>query len=518
MKFNYRLIFFSKSAVMLAFLALFYSNAFGQTAVLTSGKLLERNDFEEKDLHYKDFINNRGRASASSSFFTLENEAHIGFGVDRKDTYYYMVLKDYLNVIDIRRVSMEEKNVTDVELKYTVRIRDKNFLFYTERNKERKETIVYVNEMDDKDMLYGTPVKLLTISDETMKFYGDIHVLASENKRSLLIYQTSPWSPYIYKIPKPKIACYVMDENFGKVWEGDLDWTTFGKRCDLQDVKIDDEGNTYALVYTGKDDEQKASVFSYSWKKQKSLETVIGNRSDEAKTYGCRLEVVEGKDAIVAGLSIVSDQLSYFATRIDPNVSSRILINKSFSEPDRLLISKHRSEKGMRVQHITKTGNSDYVFSIEENTTGSSSGSNSTAFYYSNSIHLISVGVRGENWNKIISKKQVIAANPSLSSHALIKYQSNLYVFYNDVKTNFQSETDDSGEPRLYSGGNTVVVMHKINPAGEIVTQLVPTGQTDKFGINTDYFVKIRDGLYHTQLSATTLTNFACAYATIELK
>jgi len=140
--------------------------AHSQNVAMHSGKTLERKDFKENSLRYNDFVNNRGRLNASSVIFTPDKEAMIGFSADRKDTYNFMVFEDYINIKGIRQVNAEVPSKSEATLNAFVRIRDKNFVVYSQYTKSNKETIVYVNEMSSSNVLLGTPIKVLTVGEE----------------------------------------------------------------------------------------------------------------------------------------------------------------------------------------------------------------------------------------------------------------------------------------------------------------------------------------------------------------
>jgi len=182
--------------------------AHSQNVAMHSGKTLERKDFKENSLRYNDFVNNRGRLNASSVIFTPDKEAMIGFSADRKDTYNFMVFEDYINIKGIRQVNAEVPSKSEATLNAFVRIRDKNFVVYSQYTKSNKETIVYVNEMSSSNVLLGTPIKVLTVGEEKNKIYGDVRVHTSKNKKSILIYQATEGNGKDTR----RISCSVVDE------------------------------------------------------------------------------------------------------------------------------------------------------------------------------------------------------------------------------------------------------------------------------------------------------------------
>ncbi len=439
----------------------------------------------------------------------------IGFSAERKDIYNFIVFENYINLKAVRQVNAEVPSKSEVTLNAFVRIRDKNFLVYSQYTKSSKQTTVYVNEMSSSNVLLGTPIKVLTVDKEKNKIYGDVRVNASKNKKSILIYQATEGNG---KDPR-KMTCSVVDENFSVVWQNDFDFKMPEKEADLKSVDIDDDGNLYALLYKGKEKYQKASVFSYNWKIKNFAETVVGNPAEKAKTYGCLLEVVDGISPVVAGVSLADDDLSYFVVSFDAvKNTSRELQSAKFAEKDKaLLVTKKYPEEGLAVQHILKTANNNFVVSFEVNHVITLyKQTSSSSDFYSGSVFVVSVGANGVAWSNVVYKRQTVPVNPFTTSHSLIISGDNVLIFYNDKESNLAERADES-DGKVYRGSSSALVLRKINSKGEMTSQKIETGQPDNFGINPRYFVKISDTLYHTQLFATTFSKFACAYATIEL-
>jgi hypothetical protein len=508
-----RIKFRTMRTSLILLLLIAFLNLQAQVLTMNSGQVLDRKQFKDNDMLYTDFlagsITITPQLSASNIFFnTKTRTATIGLTKDDQKQYTVGSFENYVNLWGTRKVTAEIPGL-DSE-KYSLLslhgLNGKRYIFYVALFKSG-ENVVYVNQLSDDFVMLGSALKLWNVGEDER-----IAVVPSENRKSVLLLKIPETKPR----ESQRLFCKVIDTNLSELWQNELDFKTKDKDLAIIAVNLDDAGNVYTLAYERTGKKRTASLYQYYWRSKEFNESRLASKS-EGKIYGCDLKIPDGVTPIVSGIVDDKDFLGYFVSIVDP-------VNKSIDDKSPRPFPENyvkAMDKGIfepeyfEVKQIIKTGNAHYAISIEAKIVLQQG--NNFPVYHSSPVLVSICDSHGESFiEKVVYKKQVVRANQFVNGHIMIPSGNDVLVIYNDDKLNLATDLSEPS-PNKFNGRNLVVVAQRITTSGTVTRSQIVTGKDETFGIYPNYFVKITDGLYHTQLWDATILKYSFCYATIEM-
>ena len=493
----------------------------GQTVKVVSGKEIGKDELDKISIGQKSFIRQEVDGRSRSNFFIdRKNKVlYMGIARDEDKRYRFGVLKDYTNLGDSRMMQLEMPGMEGAtySLLKMDEIGGRRFIFYTTGKGE--ENALYVNQVDDNFVLLGSPIKLM----ERKKRFQSTMVQVSEDKKSILIFQSGV-GDYDEKAvgayrENEAVSCTMLDEQFSEVWQAEYEMPFRVMKGDIARVKIDNARNMYLLTYTGKEKDQRATLYQYYWQSKGWKKTALGRPN--VKTWGCDFEVFKGTTPVVAGIYGTAKANGYFVTVVDAaSKTTKDIINKPFPDEyelwDGYIWTEHYG-----VNSIVMTDNGNITFSVEGGAQMSSATNSAVYNFMFSSVFVKQVDPAGKDvWQRIIHKQQNVQFIPNCGSHALLPKGNDIIVLYADNADNAKRGVDEK-KMKLYRREKSIVVAQKIDATGKASKELIiPVGVKDDFGIDPRVMVRLEDNVYLTEFWNTDggARSWAYSYATVDLR
>jgi hypothetical protein len=454
------------------------------------------------------------RESHHTLFDPSANLAFMGTSYTGGKYYRVGVLKDFHTLSEVVKLSAEfqEESKRKVFFEAFAHIEGRNFGIYGVEYPERDEYQIYVNELDDRMILLGSPIKVATIKEVKAKG-KNYFVLSSPEQKQFVICRVIDTK----KNQLQSLECTMLNSDFSVRWKKDFTLTSKDKDVTLQDIQIDDMGNLYILALQHPARYEDVPVFySYIFSADKFTENALGKAGQHI--YGAKFFIPEGSDStVVCGLHSNKNNHGFFVYDVNQKTGqlTEVVYSLLSEETKSHIRPDHPSRAGSAVKSLVKLNSGLYVLSIEQNFTVVGSSHNT---YYSNSICLVAFSQGEIKWEKVINKRQGGSLNYSVNGHVLMNAGKKLLVLYNDDPDNAKIKLD-SKDVEAYKGLKGAVFVAEFDELGNGKKyKLLTESADDNFVLKTKEVFKIKDSLYQLRLvfrSFMTSGDAQYRYATI---
>jgi len=428
----------------------------------------------------------QGMFSGSSAELTLErydNGANLLKSVE-------LVLKD----------EPKKRNYEDI-----INVNGKYYLFTSFPDSKTKLNSLYAQTMDMASLTPNNDTKKVADFDYSESSWrrnrGDFMTSTSKDDSKILAFYKLPFD----RGEKKRIGFVVLDNLMNKIWGRDLTLPYNDELCDIERIRVDNEGKVYlqCVVYKEKRRKKRHGEPNYEY-----VLLCYRDGSDKPDEYNINLQgkfltdmqfsVRNSKDIICAGF--YSDKGAYsikgaFYLTID-GTSKEIkkqsykefsidAIVENLTERQKKKVEK-KLEKGKEVELydydldniiMREDGGAllygeQYFVNVVTTTQPGPNGTFTTItnYYYNyNDIIVVSVNPQGDiDWVTKIPKRQVtMNDNGFYSSYYNFLRNDRIYFLFNDNPENLLEKTNDSKKYKNFSGGkNSVVVLAELDYNG----------------------------------------------------
>ncbi len=365
----------------------------------------------------------------------------------------------------------------------TMMVGDQIYLFTSVKDKAKKKNYFYVQTVNMKTMRMNDDAKKMS----TVDFDGSIAANSgafdfelSRDKSKVLVINTFPFK----KNQPAKYGLSVFDKDFKKLYSKNVKLSTSDKLFDVQDFRIDNEGNVHVLgklFFEKRKDTRKGEVnyqhqlLSY----YDALERVEKNtiRVNDKYLNDMQIAIDKNGDFACGGFysSNASDNVDgTFWLKLDGETTE--IISENYKEFDIDFITQNVKERvKKKLEKKEKKGKSIelYKFQLDEIifhgdggavlvgeqyyvsvlTSTDANGRTTTTYIY-NYRDIIVVKISGEGeieWAEKIPKRQVSRNDGGFySSYQLSIVKDKLYFIFNDNEKNLTNEGD--GKLKNFTG------------------------------------------------------------------
>jgi hypothetical protein len=475
-------------------------SSFPQILEISSGEVLDREQFKENEISYREMVIKN--SSRNTFFDSLEKVAYVGMGA-RDKQYIFSTMKNYVTLAGTKVIRAEVPATEEMSRIQGFIEKDKRrFIIHSTYNKTRQQETAYVNELSKDFTLMGTPLKLAAFSSAPT-------LIQSQNKKSFLLINIKSSKT------SSELECVVLDDNFNQLWKKSFIEPTLRKEENVYSVDLDNAGNLYYISYRESDDKKRYPLVKrYLWKDNESKDVTIQRTG--AQIYACNLEIVDGKNVVVAGMYQEKKDVGYFFTSLSSgDIKTPKIFFYALNDTYRSAAERQAFDpEYYGVRNIVKVP-WGYALSIECNLNVVKA---DYTMYLSSPVYLAGLKEDGSKiWERTIFKVQTVLVNPYTHSHALMASGQHVWVLYNDHEWNASLPADQE-DVRLFRAENVVVMAQRFDASGNVEKQIVKTGKPEEFSLYPRYVQKISDGLFHSQLTNLKFRHFEFSYATLRIK
>ncbi|HCT29916.1 MAG TPA: hypothetical protein DIW31_04120 [Bacteroidales bacterium] len=484
----------------------FFSTFIGLVISIT---IYGQNQTEKYDIKWGNEIEASRRQTLSgiigsdqSGFYALKTKHGMFFGLSTE-----LTIEKYDNNANL--LKSVELTLTDEPKKRSyediIKVNDKYYLFTSFTDSKTKLNSLYVQTIDMASLTPNNDKKKVADFDYSESSWkrnrGDFLTTTSKDDSKVLAFYKLPFD----RGEKKRIGFSVLDNSMNKIWSRDLALPYNDELCDIERIRVDNEGKVYVqcTVYKEKRRAKRHGEPNYEY-----VLLCYKNGSEKPDDYKISLQgkfladmqfsVRNSKDIICAGFYSEKGTFSIkgaFYLTIDG--SSKEIIKQSYKEfsIDALVENlterqkkkvERKLEKGKEVELYEYDldniimredggallyGEQYFVNAVTTTQTGPNGVITTiTNYYYNyNDIIIVSVNPGGDiEWVTKIPKRQVtVNDNGFYSSYYNFLRNDKIYFLFNDNPQNLLEKTNDSKKYKNFSGGkNSVVVLAELDYNG----------------------------------------------------
>lgn len=412
----------------------------------------------------------------TGTYLVKSTDRHKMSGLDVTLEYYNRKMEP-VKAIDLKKIKRDGKKVN---FEFVIYSDDKLYLFTSFKNQKLKKYFLFTQTIEKKTLKLNNDIKKVAeISYAGYSRYnaGDFHYRISRDDSKILIYYNLPYN----KAGNEKYGFHVLNQDMSLVWERPVTLTYKEDLFEVNNVSVDNFGNTYLL---GKlSDEKKGKKHEVDYEYQ--LITYLNNGKD-VSNYSIRLKdkflkdvnfrVNDNKDIVCAGFysakKIYNAVEGFYYTLIDGK-TRQVKHTKSVSFTLDLMAQTltEKEEKSLRKKHA-KGGDVGLKYYVLDNIIFKEGGGvvlvgeqsyrekftqGSTTYYKSiyGSLILIDLTEEGEvNWSQKIRKHN---ATPYKDGTIHVSYfmpivNDKLYFIFNDNIENKDKKLSERGKWYGFTG------------------------------------------------------------------
>jgi hypothetical protein len=328
---------------------------------------------------------------------------------------------------------------------------DKNYIIYSSLDRERNEHNVYMQQMSNDGLLFGTP--LLVAKYGNAKVRQTVIVLGAPNLQSVSnLHVAKPSSNdfiVFVKEREAKLEIKAFSPEHGEMW-----WKSFNLKSDmlyrLTSIKVATNGNVYLSghYYDG-DEDLNPFVLAYN-PTSKKVQLHDIQSGGKISDLGYRLVLTGNETPVLAGIYAQRKDVGYKVFKLNgDNFEIKLLASRPFSPKYTSIVFEGAYKpQYFGIKDIVELKNKSLVIDVEG---GAVQSSGHVSQSYTSPVYLAAIGADGdEKWNSVIQKYQVQPLGSDLVGHALFRKNDKVYVMYNDDIDNLQaSPTEKSGDGLL---------------------------------------------------------------------
>ena len=360
---------------------------------------------------------------------------------------------------------------------------DQLYLFTSVKDKAKKKNYFYVQTVNMKTMRMNDDAKKMS----TVDFEGSVALNSggfdfelSKDKSKILVINSFPYK----RKQSAKYGLSIFDKNFNKLYSKNVKLSTSDKLFDVQDFRIDNDGNVHVLgklYFEKRKDTRKGEV----------------NYQHQLLSYYDGLERVEKntirvKDKYLNNMQIAIDKNGdyacggFYSTNESDNVDGTFwlkldgktteVISENYKEfdidfitqnvKDRVKKKLEKKEKKGKSIELYKYQLDDIIFNddggavllgeqyyvIEQAITDSNGRTRTTFVYHYRDIIVVKISAMGKiEWAEKIPKRQISRNDGGFySSYQLSIVKNKLYFIFNDNEKNITNEGD--GKLKNFTG------------------------------------------------------------------
>ncbi|MDH5399553.1 MAG: hypothetical protein OEX02_15495, partial [Cyclobacteriaceae bacterium] len=169
-------------------------------------------------------------------------------GLGIKGRRFALYLAHYDNKMNPTRSLLIEKVhlASQMTFEFVIQLKDKLYLFTSEKIQSKKKNILYVQSIDKARMIINGDRKVVAEIDYTgsgRRNTGGFSYRISRGKTKALLYYSMPYE----KREKESFGFHVFDENMNRMWEKEVELPYTDNLFSVEEHNIDDKGNVYIL-------------------------------------------------------------------------------------------------------------------------------------------------------------------------------------------------------------------------------------------------------------------------------
>ncbi len=403
-----------------------------------------------------------------NSMITMSHSKTGKFFYINKPHFGLQKFNNELELVKSQEIDLK-KNGVDITFKGILKTNTKLQLLSAQYNKQDKSKSLVIQELNKETVaLNAIEKKLVTIEKRDGIDPNKSALLCDLNNDSTKILVTSIRRT---KKMEEEYDFYMYDEKLNLVWDASAVFKNFDMGDGIYDLKVDNEGNIYALVVNYEDVLEKYTLYCIYDEATKIKEVKIDSK-DYNFGFSMKLFLTDKQDVICTGVySKDKAWTGNYFLKIE-HEDRKVKVNKftTFHENQVINSSKVNTKwGGYDFKDLIVSGDGSAYYLLESIYVGQS-----WTFY--NTVTIIKANAEGEvDWITAIPKRQeVTGKNVMYASFDAVIYENQLYMFYSDTPENHQQKDAlsapaflDKMEDVTFSDPSAFLSL-KISPKGKI--------------------------------------------------